>query len=356
MSEPSAATTSRPSVASVAAAGFLRIFTVIRPEETAKALLLTLNSFLIIFGYYQIKAVREGLLLAAHPASVKSYLAIPQAFLLIFVVMAFSRVSSKVPRHILITWVSMFCASNLLAFILLDLAGVSVSIIGIAFFIWIGMYNQLIPAQFWGFANDIYDEAQGKRLFPLIALGASLGGVVGPLTARQLIPVLGSYGMMGLTAALLVPTVLLTWEIHRLDLREHEWRTGGAPTAKDGPAQTEGRIPADLSKPIPAPDRLDDRPLQFHQRPRRIHVFRTSSRRSPCASWGRRPPAGRSFRPTSASPSPDTNRSGTSSGSRSSCFSSPGSSAGWAWPGPFFFFPSSPSAVMATPPSGLRSC
>lgn len=240
MSEPSAATTSRPSVASVAAAGFLRIFTVIRPEETAKALLLTLNSFLIIFGYYQIKAVREGLLLAAHPASVKSYLAIPQAFLLIFVVMAFSRVSSKVPRHILIAWVSMFCASNLLAFILLDLAGVSVSIIGIAFFIWIGMYNQLIPAQFWGFANDIYDEAQGKRLFPLIALGASLGGVVGPLTARQLIPVLGSYGMMGLTAALLVPTVLLTWGIHRLDLREHEWRTGGAPTAKTAPLKPKG--------------------------------------------------------------------------------------------------------------------
>ncbi|HQH46908.1 MAG TPA: hypothetical protein PLQ86_13150, partial [Candidatus Aminicenantes bacterium] len=52
--------------AAQAAARALRILTFIRPEELTKALLLTLNSFLIIFGYYQIKAVREGLLLAAH--------------------------------------------------------------------------------------------------------------------------------------------------------------------------------------------------------------------------------------------------------------------------------------------------
>ena len=230
----------KPHAAVKAASGFLRLFTVIRPEETSKALLLTLNSFLIIFGYYQIKAVREGLLLAAHPASLKSYLAIPQAFLLIFVVKAFSRISSKVPRHLLITWVSVFCISNLLLFDILNLAGVPVSILGVAFFIWIGMYNLMIPAQFWGFANDIYDEEQGKRIFPLIALGASLGGVAGPLVAGKLIPVFGSYGMMMATATVLVLTILLTWAIHRLDLREDRERTGGAPTVKTNPLVPNG--------------------------------------------------------------------------------------------------------------------
>ncbi|MBN1939118.1 MAG: hypothetical protein JW843_06005 [Candidatus Aminicenantes bacterium] len=240
MTEQAGGSPRRPSPAASAAAGFLRMFTVIRPEETAKALLLALNSFLIIFGYYQIKAVREGLLLAAHPASVKSYLAIPQAFLLIFVIKAFSRVSSKVPRHVLIAWVSLFAASNLLVFILLHAAGVSVAVIGLAFFIWIGMYNLLIPAQFWGFANDLYDEAQGKRIFPLIALGASLGGVAGPIVARQLIPHLGSYGMMAVTAALLGPAVWLTWRIHALDLREHRRLTGEKTPAQAAPLQAKG--------------------------------------------------------------------------------------------------------------------
>jgi len=231
---------SRPKGILRAVSEALRILTVVRPEELVKALLLTLNSFLIIYGYYQIKAVREGLVLAAYSASMKSYLAVPQAILLIFVVKGFSKIASRFPRHLLITYVTLFCISNLLIFDLLNLAGVSVSILSLAFFIWIGMYNLMIPAQFWGFANDIYDEAQGKRIFPLIALGASLGGVIGPLVAGKLIPVFGSYGMMMVTAAILVLTILLTWVIHRLDLRERRERTGGAPAAQAEPLVSTG--------------------------------------------------------------------------------------------------------------------
>jgi len=199
---------------------FLRIFTVIYPGEIAKASLLFLNSFLIMFGYYQIKAVREGLLLARHSAEIKSYLAIPQAFLLIFVVKAFAKVASRFPRHLLITYVTLFCISNLFLFNIMNLAGVSGAVMGIVFFIWIGMYNWFIPAQFWGFANDIYSEEEGKRLFPMIGFGATLGAVTGPPVASQLIPYFGSYGMMLVTAGVLLLCILLTWAIHARDLRE----------------------------------------------------------------------------------------------------------------------------------------
>jgi len=199
---------------------FLRLFTVIYQGETTKALLLMINSFLIMFGYYQIKAVREGLLLAAHDARIKSYLAIPQAFILIFVVKGFARVASRYPRHLLITYVTLFCISNLVLFNIMNWAGVSVAIMGIVFFIWIGMYNWFIPAQFWGFANDMYSEAAGKRIFPMIAFGATLGGVLGPPVARKLVPHFGSYGMMMVTAGILVICILMTWIIHRRDLYE----------------------------------------------------------------------------------------------------------------------------------------
>ncbi|NJD32002.1 MAG: hypothetical protein FIB04_08960 [Gammaproteobacteria bacterium] len=198
----------------------LRIVTVVQPSETTKALLLALNSFLLIFGYYQIKAAREGLLLAAHPASIKAYLAIPQVFLLVLVVKGFSHLSSRLPRHLLITWVTLFCVGNLLFFYALGWVGVPVSIMGVVFFVWIGIFNLTIPAQFWGFANDIYTEQEGKRLFPLIALGASLGGGAGPMAARQVIPVIGCYGMMLVTAVFLCATVALTWAIHARDVRE----------------------------------------------------------------------------------------------------------------------------------------
>jgi ATP:ADP antiporter, AAA family len=199
---------------------FLHLFTAIYPGETVKAFLLTLNSFLIMFGYYQIKSIRNGLLLAAHPAEIQSYLAIPQALILIFVVKGFSKIASRHPRHLLITYVTLFCISNLILFNIMNWAGVSVSVMGIIFFIWIGMYNLLIPAQFWGFANDIYGEDAGKRLFPMIAFGASLGGVLGPPVARTLVPHFGSYGMMMVTSAILCLCILMTWIIHKRDLRE----------------------------------------------------------------------------------------------------------------------------------------
>lgn len=216
-------------------ASLLRLVTVIQPQETTKALLLTLNSFLLIFGYYQIKAAREGLLLAAHPASVKAYLAIPQVLLLVPVIWVFSHLASRVPRHLLITWVTLFCISNLLLFCGAGWFGAPVAVTGIVFFVWIGIYNLIIPAQFWGFANDIYSEAEGKRLFPLIALGASLGGVAGPMAARLLIPVIGSYAIMLVTAATLCGTIALTWMIHARDLRDSRDQPTAAYVARESP-------------------------------------------------------------------------------------------------------------------------
>jgi ATP:ADP antiporter, AAA family len=198
----------------------LRIFTVIYPGEAAKALLLMLNSFLILFGYYQIKAIREGLLLAKHPATLKSYLALPMAFILIFVVKAFAKIASRYPRHLLITYATAFCISNLILFNILNWAGVPVAVMGIVFFIWIGMFNWFILAQFWGFANDIYSEEEGKRLFPLIAFGATLGAVVGPMVAKKLVPHFGSYGMMLVTSGVLAVCIVMTWVIHFRDMDE----------------------------------------------------------------------------------------------------------------------------------------
>ena len=51
--------------------------------------------------------------------------------------------------------------------------------VGIVYFLWVGIFNLMVIAQFWAFANDLYTEEQGKRLFPLIGVGGSLGAWVG---------------------------------------------------------------------------------------------------------------------------------------------------------------------------------
>ena len=47
--------------------------------------------------------------------------------------------------------------------------------------------TSMVIAQFWAFAADLYTEEQGKRLFPLIGVGSSLGAWVGSVRAGQLV-------------------------------------------------------------------------------------------------------------------------------------------------------------------------
>lgn len=203
---------------------FLRIFADIRPGEASKALLLALNVFLLLLAYYILKPLREALLLVdKDSAVVKSCLSGAQAVLFVFVVKAFSRLSSKVPRHVLITWTTSFFISNLVIFYFLDLGGLAVKPMGILFFIWIGIFNYFVIAQFWGFANDLYSDEVGKRTFPLVALGATSGGLVATLPfMKKLRDLLGGhweFKLMLLAGGILFACILLARSIHRREVR-----------------------------------------------------------------------------------------------------------------------------------------
>jgi len=199
----------------------LKVFSDIRPGEAGTALLLTLNVFLLLLSYYLIKPVREALVISAHGPLVRSSLAAAQAILFIFIVKGFSRLASRVPRHLLITWVTLFFISNLVVFYLLKLWGVPVEIRAVAFFIWVGIFNIMTVAQFWSFANDIYTDEAGKRLFPLIAVGMTCGAVFGSGIANIIIKPLGHHFdsvMMLMTAGVLGICIALTVVIHNREI------------------------------------------------------------------------------------------------------------------------------------------
>ncbi|MCX6569449.1 MAG: hypothetical protein NT147_10440 [Candidatus Aminicenantes bacterium] len=203
---------------------FLRLFADIRHGEAGKALLLGANVFLILMAYYILKPLREALILVDKDAPViKSCLSGAQAVLFVFVIKAFSRLASKVPRHVLITWTTSFFISNLVIFYFLNLGGMAIKPMGIMFFIWIGIFNYFVVAQFWGFANDLYSDDVGRRTFPLVALGATLGGFVATLPImRQLRDLLGGrweYKLMLIAGAILLLCIGLARFIHRREVR-----------------------------------------------------------------------------------------------------------------------------------------
>src|SRR5262245_801250 len=214
----------RPLIASA-----LGLITDIRPSERATALMLAANMFIVLSTYYILKTVREALILSEGGASVKSYSSAAQALLLLLVVPLYGVVASRFKRGTLIAGTTVFFISNIVIFYFSGMAGMKV---GVAFFLWVGIFNLMITAQFWAFANDIYSSEQGKRLMPMIGIGSSLGAWAGATAAGSLLSIFNPYELMLVAGAGLVVATFLVVRINRRESRHAEQVE--EPLSKDG--------------------------------------------------------------------------------------------------------------------------
>jgi AAA family ATP:ADP antiporter len=172
----------------------LRVFTDVRPGEGTTALVMFANVFLILCAYYLIKPLREGWIAISDiqglsKMEVKAYSSFGQSLLLLFVVGGYGKLVSRLPRARLIALATLFCMSNLVVFWVLQpnfffeyLPGA-----GIVFYLWVGMFGVFVVAQFWAFAADLYEDERGKRLIPMIAIGATAGAAFGSWLTQYLV-------------------------------------------------------------------------------------------------------------------------------------------------------------------------
>jgi AAA family ATP:ADP antiporter len=190
----------------------LRPFADVRAGEGWLAVLLALNVFLILTTYYILKPVREALILGQGSAELKTYLSVGQVALLSVAVPYYGRLAARLDRRALLNVVTYFFVACLAVFYVLGRAGVP---IGIAYFLWIGVFNLMIVAQFWSFANDLYSREEGERLFPIVGFGASLGAVLGAIVAGRLIRPLGVYQLLLVGGVLLAAQLQVTNYVDR---------------------------------------------------------------------------------------------------------------------------------------------
>jgi AAA family ATP:ADP antiporter len=159
-------------------------FADVRAGEGATALLMLTNIFLLLICYAVIKTVREPLILLGGGAEVRSYAAAGQAVLLMGLVPVYSWFASRVNRARLLVGVTLFFIVCIEIFAIA--VAMRVPYVGVAFFVWVGIFNMSLVAQFWSFANDIYSKEAGDRLFPIIMIGMTAGAPLGSFVAARL--------------------------------------------------------------------------------------------------------------------------------------------------------------------------
>ncbi|MCK5380433.1 MAG: translocase, partial [Candidatus Latescibacteria bacterium] len=83
-------------------------------------------------------------------------------------------------------------------------------------YVWVGIFSLAMIAQFWSLANDMYPEEAGKRLFPVIAIGAVAGASLGSKIAALLFDAgVSPYSMMQITVGILMLHLVLTLAAER---------------------------------------------------------------------------------------------------------------------------------------------
>jgi AAA family ATP:ADP antiporter len=186
-------------------AKLFRPFSRVEPGEVVTLSLLTGAAFLLLTAYYLLKTVREPLILVEGGAEVKLYARAGQALIMAVFVHFYGELARRTGRSKLLAIVFLFFISNLVLFAIL--AGTPVPI-GLPFFLWVGVFSYTIVAQFWALAADLCNEEQGKRLFPIIGGGSSLGAVAGARLAKSLVP-FGPQALMGVAVAILLVCAFL---------------------------------------------------------------------------------------------------------------------------------------------------
>jgi AAA family ATP:ADP antiporter len=143
----------------------------------------------------------------------KSYGAALQALVLMGYIPLYSWFTSRVDRMKLILGVNLFFLACIEIFSVAITA--NVPYVGLAFFVWVGIFSLSMIAQFWSWANDIYSEETGKRLFPVIAIGATLGSPFGSKIASILFDTgMKAQVIMQISAGLLILSALLYWYLN----------------------------------------------------------------------------------------------------------------------------------------------
>jgi ATP:ADP antiporter, AAA family len=211
----------------------LRPFAKVNAGEGVIAVLMMLCVFLILTSYYVMKTAREGLILSdgafgLDGEELKTYATGAMAVLLLAVVPAYSALANRVKRIRLINLCYALVMASLFGFFAAGRAGLPV---GLPFFIWLGLVSIFLISQFWSYANDLYSEEQGKRLFAIIAIGGSAGAIVGP----KLTKLADTYAMMLVAAGILVGSLVLFNLIERLHVaRQKEDKVASEPISGAG--------------------------------------------------------------------------------------------------------------------------
>ncbi len=217
--------------------GMIRKIVPVKEEEIGPVLLATAYGFCILLSYNILRPVRDEIS-AADRGNLQLLWTVVFLVMVLVAVPLYSAAVSRLSRRVFIPLTNRFFAVNLLIFFgsLYLLPESARPWIDRAFYVWTSVFSLFVVTVFWGFIVDLFGTEQGKRTFGVIAVGASLGGVIGSAAMVRMAELLPVFLLLVLATVPLEIAARLARTLHR------ESSTSAAPLRKEDNELIKGTV------------------------------------------------------------------------------------------------------------------
>ena len=136
--------------------------------------------FFTLSAYYVLRPIRDEMGVAGGVRNL-AWLFSATLGVMLLVQPLYTALVARGPRRRFVPIVyRFFLLSLVLFFVVFQVADAMHSVwIGRAFFIWTSVFNVFVVSVFWSLMVDLYRPSQGQRLFGLVAVGGTLGSILG---------------------------------------------------------------------------------------------------------------------------------------------------------------------------------
>lgn len=184
-------------------------------NEVKPVLIATAYGFCILLSYYILRPVRDEI--SSADRGNLQILWTVVFFVMLGAVPLYSWLVSRYSRDVFIPIANRFFAVNILLFYaaLQFLPETARPWIDRAFYVWTSVFALFVVTVFWGFIADLFRNHQGKRLYGIIAVGSSLGGIAGSQVTASLAETVQVFTLLLISVVPLEIAARLARSLHR---------------------------------------------------------------------------------------------------------------------------------------------
>ncbi len=191
----------------------------VKEQEVRAVIFSFLFVVLLMSAYYILRPVRDSMASDWTDAEV-SWLWTMNFFISTAIVALYGIMVSKFRFRLLVPAMYGIFAASFIIFYILGSISEDRTLIDKTFYVWVSVFSLFNISIFWSFMSELFSKEQSGRLFGIIAVGASVGGLIGPSITAFFSVSLGTDKLMLIASMMLLIPIPIIFHLQSLKVKD----------------------------------------------------------------------------------------------------------------------------------------